>query len=63
MTRFSPTKRKAERNAYCRACDGLITKGEPMISMYFIRNRGQNIHFHIDCVKQMEKLTTKETNE
>lgn len=47
------TVRPAEREAFCRWCDGTIHKGENMVSFYSWRNRGQNIHFHIDCVKQM----------
>lgn len=63
MTNFDATKRKAERNAFCRACDGIIKKDEEMITMYSRRNRGQHIHFHLECVNKMNKLTTKEINE
>lgn len=54
--RNGPKHRPAEREAHCRACDGLISKGEMMVSMYSFRNRGQYIHFHPECVKQMAAL-------
>lgn len=55
-TRYSPKYRVAEREAFCRACDGLIQKGDKMVSMYSSRNRGQYIHFHPECVKLMASL-------
>lgn len=56
MREFIFSIRKAERDAFCRACDGPIKKGEDMMSGYSHRNRGQNIHFHLDCVGQMNAL-------
>lgn len=55
--------RLAERQAYCRYCDGLIEKGEKMFSFYSHRNKGMYIHLHIECIKYMNELIVKEEHE
>ena len=50
---FKPEYRKAERDAYCRACELSLKKGDDMVSWYSCRNRGMHIHLHPDCVKEM----------
>ena len=57
------TKRQAERNAYCRGCDKLIKKGEEMVTTYSSRNRGQNIHFCVNCAKQIGDLVKDDNDE
>lgn len=49
-------RRPAERNAFCRGCDEVIEKGQDMVSTYSWRNRGQYIHFCLDCAKIISKL-------
>jgi hypothetical protein len=53
-------KRPAERDAFCRGCDITIKKGSLMITTYSRRNRGQNIHFCIECAKNIGKMGSKE---
>ena len=48
--------RQAERSAYCRGCDKEIAKGEMMVSTYSRRNRGQHIHFCLDCTENIGEL-------
>lgn len=59
MADFS--KRPAQREANCRWCDKLITKGEVMVTGYSWRNRGMNIHFCLDCAKKVGELVDGET--
>jgi hypothetical protein len=49
MSNFLPKARPAERNAFCRACDKPIVKGEHMITWYSQRNQGMSIHLHEEC--------------
>lgn len=58
--------RQAERTAFCRGCDKKIEPKTDMLSMYSYRNRGQNIHFCLDCVEKMHEMLQehrKENNE
>ena len=44
----------------CRGCDKTLTRGVDMaIKTYSPRNRGQNILFCEDCVKEMNSLIEK----
>lgn len=56
-----PEYREAKQDAACRVCDKWIKKGEPMVTWYSSRNRGQNIHIHPACVKTLYQLV--EANE
>lgn len=56
-------RRKAERNAFCRGCDNTIKKGTDMVTTYSFRNRGQNIHFCINCAEKIGKLAKGGNNE
>jgi hypothetical protein len=49
-------RRAAQRQAFCRGCDGQIARGEDMISTYSFRNTGMWIHFCLDCAKEIGKL-------
>ena len=49
-------KREAERDAFCRGCDVTIKRGTLMISTYSRRNRGQYIHFCIDCAEKIGEM-------
>lgn len=53
---FKIQLRPAERTAYCRGCDKELLKGELMISTYSSRNRGQHIHFCLDCAEEIGRL-------
>lgn len=48
--------RQAKREAVCHCCDKWIDKGEYMVTGYSSRQRGMNMHFHPDCLKQMYGL-------
>jgi hypothetical protein len=50
---YDPKIKTAERQAFCRACDGTIERGEQMMSWYSYRNRGMHIHLHLECVRRM----------
>lgn len=54
--------RKAQRQAFCRACDKKIQVGESMLSMYSWRNRGQNIHICLDCVDEIHEMSIDHKN-
>jgi hypothetical protein len=54
--RFRPTRRPAERRAFCRGCDQPIEKGQEMVSWFTFRNRGQNIHICIPCCEAIGGL-------
>lgn len=56
MSRREPKLRPAEREAYCRSCDEVISKGTNMISWYSWRNQGMNIHLCLDCVRELKLL-------
>lgn len=56
MNRREPKLRPAERDAYCRSCDEVMSKGTNMISWYSWRNRGMNIHLCLDCVRELKLL-------
>lgn len=45
--------REAKREAFCRACDKAIKVGEEMITMHSYRNRGQYIHFCLQCADKI----------
>jgi len=51
--------RQAERTAFCRGCDKKIKPKTYMLSMYSYRNRGQNIHFCLDCVDKIHEMNTE----
>lgn len=57
-----PSLRKAERDAFCRACDKTIRKNTNMISWYSHRNRGMNIHICLPCSQSIGKLAEEYTN-
>ena len=48
--------REAQRDAFCRGCDTKIKKGQPMVSTYSWRNRGQNIHFCVACAEEIGEM-------
>lgn len=64
MTSFSRdsrddiVRRPAERQAWCRGCDKAIKIGEEMVTTYSWHNRGQNIHFCLECAKTIGDLAT-----
>lgn len=53
-------RRPAQRNAFCRACDKTVDKGEEIIYTYSMRNRGQSIIFCLDCAKTIGELSNDE---
>lgn len=53
--------REAKKDAWCRCCDGLISKGEYMITGHSHANRGMYMHFHLRCVYRMLTLIPEET--
>lgn len=59
----SPEYRKAERDAFCRACDKTIQKGEYMVSWYSHRNQGMNIHICPTCAIDIGTLVEDKSNE
>lgn len=52
----APERREALRDAICRSCDCVIGKGVEMITLYSMRNRGQNIHFCLPCASHVGDL-------
>ena len=49
--------RQAKQNCFCRVCDKEIQRNtEDIVSWYSWRNRGQNIHICIPCMKILGKL-------
>ena len=49
--------RQAQRTCFCRVCDKEIQRNtEDIVSWYSWRNRGQNIHICIPCMKIIGKL-------
>ena len=58
----SPEFRKAERNAFCRACDKTIIKGMDMVSWYSHRNQGMNIHICVTCAESIGALAAEHKN-
>jgi uncharacterized protein YlaI len=58
----SPEIRKAERNAFCRACDKTITKSDDMVSWYSHRNQGMHIHLCLSCAKDIGAMVTEHKN-
>ena len=60
MNSYPIERREAQRKAFCRGCDKTIQVGEDMISTYSFRNRGQNIHFCLDCAKEIGELAMEE---
>jgi RNase P subunit RPR2 len=56
----SPIERRpAQREAFCRGCDKEIVRGTDMIYTYSRRNRGQHIHFCLQCAVEIGKLAEK----
>lgn len=53
MSSYKPEKRQAERDAFCRACNGSIKKGEEMVSWYSTRGQGMHIHLHLKCAEKI----------
>ena len=60
MNYYPIERREAQRKAFCRGCDKTIKIGEEMVSTYSFRNRGQNIHFCLDCAKEIGELAMEE---
>lgn len=58
MTIYRPEARPAEREAFCRACDKRIAKGQQMVSWYSPCNRGMNIHICVPCAKKIGELAS-----
>ncbi len=54
--------REAKRDAFCRGCDTNIEKGDHMVTTYSRRNRGQNIHFCVDCAKEIGRMVEDREN-
>jgi uncharacterized protein YlaI len=52
----NPVYRPALQVAWCRSCDRKISKGEPMVTWYSYRNRGQHIHICPECASKIGKL-------
>ena len=57
---FKPSRRIAERNAFCRACSCNIDRGTEMISWYSIHGKGTNIHLCLPCISKLNELLDKE---
>ena len=57
-----PEFRKAERDAFCRACDKTIKKGTDMVSWYSHRNQGMNIHICLPCAEGIGALAKEHAN-
>lgn len=57
----APELRPAKRLAHCRVCDGDIKRGDPMVSWYSWRNRGQYIHIHPECVEELYRISNNAT--
>ena len=57
-----PELRKAERIAFCRACDSPINKGTDMVSWYSPRNQGMHIHLCIPCAEKRGAMAKEHTN-
>lgn len=57
-----PEIRKAERNAFCRACDNSIVKGDDMVSWYSHRNQGMHIHLCMKCATDVGAMAKEHTN-
>lgn len=57
---FKPAKRPAEREAHCRSCDCLISKGTDMVTWYSFRNRGMHIHICVPCATKIGELAKQE---
>lgn len=52
-----PTFKVLGNLGFCRVCDmALERKRTPCVSWYSGRNRGQNIHICVPCVKLLGKL-------
>lgn len=59
MNAYDIERRQAQRKAFCRGCDKIIAQGEDMVSTYSFRNRGQHIHFCLECARAIGKLASE----
>lgn len=59
MSHLHIERRPATRHAYCRGCDEVIKPGEDMITTYSHRNRGQHIHFCLECGRIIGELANQ----
>ena len=57
MAEFKPTRRKAERDCWCRSCDARLTKNESEgVFWYSSANRGMNIILCLPCCRSIGKM-------